>query len=200
LCESSLRVQQASLVQLYRPRTLVTAWQVVVVNETSMVPLTMMARLLEVVQPDARLILVGDPDRLASVEAGAVLHTLCAADPAVFIRFGPYSSILVYYRAANIRRHRPVCFGTIRLGGRHCSEIMALITSFRYRGDRPVSFRTQAECGWTYNRSGQGEQILQLETYASDGTTSQVLQIDEPRAKELLAILEKVFPDLRTAN
>lgn len=46
---------------------------VIVVDETSMVSLTMMARLLEAVRPDARLILVGDPDQLASVEAGAVL-------------------------------------------------------------------------------------------------------------------------------
>ena len=49
---------------------------VVVVDETSMVSLTMMARLLEAVRPDARLILVGDPDQLASVEAGAVLADL----------------------------------------------------------------------------------------------------------------------------
>ncbi len=46
---------------------------VVVVDETSMVALTMMARLLEAVRPSARLVLVGDPDQLASVEAGAVL-------------------------------------------------------------------------------------------------------------------------------
>ena len=43
-----------------------------------MVSLTMMARLLEAVRPDARLILVGDPDQLASVEAGAVLADLVA--------------------------------------------------------------------------------------------------------------------------
>ncbi|MGN0064830.1 MAG: exodeoxyribonuclease V subunit alpha [Nocardioides sp.] len=49
---------------------------VVVVDETSMVSLTMMARLLEAVRPDARLVLVGDPDQLASVEAGAVLSDL----------------------------------------------------------------------------------------------------------------------------
>lgn len=49
---------------------------VVVVDETSMVSLTMMARLVEAVRPDARLILVGDPDQLASVEAGAVLADL----------------------------------------------------------------------------------------------------------------------------
>jgi exodeoxyribonuclease V alpha subunit len=52
---------------------------VVVVDETSMVSLTLMARLLEAVRPDARLILVGDPDQLASVEAGAVLGDLARA-------------------------------------------------------------------------------------------------------------------------
>lgn len=49
---------------------------VIVVDETSMVSLTMMARLLEAVRPDARLLLVGDPDQLASVDAGAVLADL----------------------------------------------------------------------------------------------------------------------------
>jgi exodeoxyribonuclease V alpha subunit len=51
---------------------------VVVVDETSMVSLTHMARLLEAVRPDARLVLVGDADQLASVEAGAVLADLVA--------------------------------------------------------------------------------------------------------------------------
>jgi exodeoxyribonuclease V alpha subunit len=48
-------------------------FDVVVVDETSMVSLSLMARLLEAVRDDARLILVGDPEQLASVEAGAVL-------------------------------------------------------------------------------------------------------------------------------
>jgi exodeoxyribonuclease V alpha subunit len=46
---------------------------VIVVDETSMVSLTLMARLVESIRDDARLILVGDPEQLASVEAGAVL-------------------------------------------------------------------------------------------------------------------------------
>jgi len=54
-------------------------FDVVVVDETSMVSLTMMARLLDAVRPDARLVLVGDPDQLASVEAGAVLGDLARA-------------------------------------------------------------------------------------------------------------------------
>jgi exodeoxyribonuclease V alpha subunit len=46
---------------------------VVIVDETSMVSLTLMARLAESVRPGARLILVGDPGQLASIEAGVVL-------------------------------------------------------------------------------------------------------------------------------
>lgn len=49
---------------------------VVVVDEASMVSLTLMTRLLDALRPDARLVLVGDPDQLASVEAGAVLADL----------------------------------------------------------------------------------------------------------------------------
>lgn len=55
---------------------------VVIVDETSMVSLPLMARLLEAVRPDARLVLVGDPDQLASIDAGAVLGDLVAAPAA----------------------------------------------------------------------------------------------------------------------
>ena len=48
-------------------------FDVVVVDETSMVSLSLMARLVEAVRADARLILVGDPGQLTSIEAGAVL-------------------------------------------------------------------------------------------------------------------------------
>lgn len=50
---------------------------VVVVDEASMVALPLMARLVEAMAPDARLILLGDRDQLASVEAGAVLGDIC---------------------------------------------------------------------------------------------------------------------------
>jgi exodeoxyribonuclease V alpha subunit len=51
----------------------------VIVDEASMLSLTLMARLLEALRPDARLVLVGDPDQLASVEAGSVLADLVGA-------------------------------------------------------------------------------------------------------------------------
>jgi exodeoxyribonuclease V alpha subunit len=50
---------------------------VLIVDEASMVHLEMMASLLDALPPGATLILLGDKDQLASVEAGAVLGDLC---------------------------------------------------------------------------------------------------------------------------
>jgi exodeoxyribonuclease V alpha subunit len=49
----------------------------VVVDEASMVDLALMAKLVAAIPQSARLILLGDKDQLASVEAGAVLADLC---------------------------------------------------------------------------------------------------------------------------
>lgn len=53
-----------------------------VVDEASMIDLPLMARLFAATPPSARLVLLGDPDQLVSVEKGAVLRELAAA-PAV---------------------------------------------------------------------------------------------------------------------
>ncbi|MBS7326550.1 MAG: exodeoxyribonuclease V subunit alpha [Thiopseudomonas sp.] len=50
---------------------------VLVVDEASMIDLEMMDNLLQALPPHARLILLGDKDQLASVEAGAVMGELC---------------------------------------------------------------------------------------------------------------------------
>ncbi len=71
-----LRSKPDSSTRFRHDRTNRLPHDVIVVDETSMVSLTMMARLLEAVRSGTRLILVGDPDQLASVEAGAVLADL----------------------------------------------------------------------------------------------------------------------------
>ncbi|MCJ8169397.1 exodeoxyribonuclease V subunit alpha [Atopomonas sediminilitoris] len=52
---------------------------VLVIDEASMIDLEMMAHVLAALPNSARLVLLGDKDQLASVEAGAVLGDLCAA-------------------------------------------------------------------------------------------------------------------------
>ena len=82
--EEGIPTQAVTLHQLlqYNPDT--TAWpapilptDLVVVDEASMIDLELMARLLRCVPPHARLVLLGDKDQLASVEAGAVWSQLC---------------------------------------------------------------------------------------------------------------------------
>jgi exodeoxyribonuclease V alpha subunit len=53
---------------------------VLVIDEVSMVDLELMARVLRALPATCRVILLGDPDQLASVQAGAVLAQLCEAD------------------------------------------------------------------------------------------------------------------------
>jgi len=53
------------------------AIDVVVVDEASMVDLALMSKLVQALPMESRLILSGDKDQLASVEAGAVLGDIC---------------------------------------------------------------------------------------------------------------------------
>lgn len=60
-------------------------YDLIIVDEASMVDLPLMAKLVQALSPACRLILLGDRDQLASVEAGAVLGDLCGpADAARF--------------------------------------------------------------------------------------------------------------------
>jgi exodeoxyribonuclease V alpha subunit len=55
-------------------------FDVVVIDESSMVDLPLMAKLVAAIKPGSRLILLGDRDQLSSVEAGAVLGDICNHD------------------------------------------------------------------------------------------------------------------------
>lgn len=57
-------------------------FDIVVVDEASMLDLPLLAKLLQALPEEARLILLGDKNQLASVEAGAVLGDLCGAPAA----------------------------------------------------------------------------------------------------------------------
>ncbi len=54
-------------------------WELVIVDEASMLDVELAARLALAMPPEGRLVLAGDADQLASVEAGAVFSESCAA-------------------------------------------------------------------------------------------------------------------------
>ena len=55
-------------------------YDVLIVDEMSMVSLSLMRALLSALRPSTRLVMVGDPHQLSSVEAGAVLADIVTAD------------------------------------------------------------------------------------------------------------------------
>lgn len=64
---------------VYHHRARPLAVDVLVVDEASMIDLSLMAHLLDALPATARLILLGDRNQLAAVEAGAVFADLCAS-------------------------------------------------------------------------------------------------------------------------
>lgn len=75
---------------------------VVIVDETSMVSLSLMARLVESVRADARLILVGDPEQLVSVEAGAVLGDVVGPAAGTLLMRAPARTLLAEATGAEV--------------------------------------------------------------------------------------------------
>lgn len=56
-------------------------YDLIVIDEASMVDLALMSKLVDALKPNSRLILLGDKDQLASVESGAVLADLTNSLP-----------------------------------------------------------------------------------------------------------------------
>lgn len=111
---------------------------IVVVDECSMVSLSLMSDLIDAVRPDAQLVLVGDPDQLTSVEAGAVLADIAGSPaPAKQVPAGPPA------REAPHVRDVPFSSHVLRLGGSHRfgSEIAELADAIRI-GDATRVFAT----------------------------------------------------------
>lgn len=55
----------------------------VIVDESSMIDVTLFAKLLDAIKPSTKLIFLGDKDQLASVEAGSLFSDLCTAQGAL---------------------------------------------------------------------------------------------------------------------
>ncbi len=100
---------------------------VLIVDEASMVHLEMMAALLDALPSSATLVLLGDKDQLASVEAGAVLGDLCHDAQA-----GGYAQGTVDYALAASGEEIPAAF--LGAGGDLAQQTVMLRHSRRFGG------------------------------------------------------------------
>jgi exodeoxyribonuclease V alpha subunit len=100
---------------------------VLIVDEASMVHLEMMASLLDALPPGATLVLLGDKDQLASVEAGAVLGDLCHD-----AQSGNYDEATVAYVRAAAGEEIPPDY--VHAGGALAQQTVMLRHSRRFGG------------------------------------------------------------------
>lgn len=63
-------------------------YDLIIIDESSMIDVALFAKLLQAIRPDTRLVLLGDKDQLAAVEAGSLFGDLCQAQP-VLNAFSP---------------------------------------------------------------------------------------------------------------
>jgi exodeoxyribonuclease V alpha subunit len=144
-----------------------------IVDEASMVHLEMMAQLLEALPAGARLILLGDKDQLASVEAGAVMGDLCqgGADGGEAIGdaqgYGPETAAWIRdvagqaLPAASLGQGPPLTQQTVVLRKSHrfdgpigrlalainAGDAASAVAMLRARSEGPVALRVAAVAG-----------------------------------------------------
>ena len=112
------------------------AADLVIVDEASMIDLEMMARLLAAVPLAASLILLGDKDQLASVEAGAVMAQLCEGAEA-----GQYTSQTVSWIQSVTSCDLTSFTDT---GGDLAQQTAMLRSSRRFKDDRGIGLWAKA--------------------------------------------------------
>ena len=147
---------------------------VLIVDEASMVHLEMMASLLDALPPGATLILLGDKDQLASVEAGAVLGDLCHDAQA-----GNYDAgTLDYVREAS---GEEIPAGFAGDGGALAQQTVMLRHSRRFGG--PIGRLALA-----VNRGDVDAALAVLRAHGEDGQDGQVGWIEHAHQHHVIAL------------
>jgi exodeoxyribonuclease V alpha subunit len=155
------------------------AHDVIVVDETSMVSLSMMARLVEAVRRDARLILLGDPEQLASVEAGAVLGDVVGPASRGLVLRPPARKALARASGQKLPVGTPASTPTSPIG----DGIVVLRHGHRYSGDiARLAEAIQAgddDLGLALLADGQADMTWLPVDVASDGAARRLEPVRE---------------------
>lgn len=152
---------------------------VVIVDEASMLDISLFAALLRALSPQCRLILLGDKDQLSSVEAGAVLAELCA-----HAEEGRYGADTLSQLAALTGAPLPPCYGTASADLLD-QQVIMLRTSHRFAADSGIGALARAV------NSGDGRASLAL----LQGAYADISWLDLPTPAQLA---DFVIAQLRT--
>ncbi len=162
---------------------------VVVIDEASMVDLALMTKLFQAVPEDARLILMGDKDQLASVEGGAVLGDICDRD----VMHGFSASFMHQIKqvtAENIEQETKATSGKSDLR----DSIVVLQKSYRFAAGSDIDVLSRA-----VNQANTEAAIAMLENADGRLLAYQQLQADKSLMQKLAEqIVSGYLPYLQT--
>jgi exodeoxyribonuclease V alpha subunit len=123
-------------------------FDIVVIDEASMLDLPLLSKLVQAMPERGRLILLGDRNQLASVEAGAVLSDLCGPSPANRLSRGMIEALAPYADAPLSDYVEEADVPGIHDG------IIHLQKNYRFKGDSDI-----ARVSEVVNR-GEGVQLM----------------------------------------
>jgi exodeoxyribonuclease V alpha subunit len=139
---------------------------VLILDEASMIDVAMMTKLIEALPVNARLILLGDKDQLASVEAGAVLGDICSPCQATSREFATELAELTDTR---------VEFGT-GSEPEFCDSVVVLRHSYRFASDSPIGLLAAAV---NQGDASQAKNLLEQQDWPSVQWSALATVIDQ---------------------
>ncbi|SFE07675.1 DNA helicase/exodeoxyribonuclease V, alpha subunit [Chitinophaga sp. CF118] len=147
---------------------------VVIVDESSMIDIALFAKLLDAIGPDTRLILLGDKDQLASVEAGSLFGDLCQAQDTLNL-FSADRLALINSFITDQRRHIPDSQISTDTTHPLFQHLVELRRSHRFTGHKGIG---------KFSKAIIRNDIPVLEEFLHTGNDEQVV-IDPDYSKEL---------------
>ena len=157
-------------------------YDLIIVDEASMIDLALMTKLVEAVDERASLVLLGDPDQLASVEAGAVLGDLVGVrdhDDAGALA----DCIFELTRVHRFRAQSEVGLFASLLQGGQDDALAPGIAFFEARQDQAWVTEPQTECfNWSTREPAQDEALRALILAGYEPAVR--LALDAPQRRE----------------
>ncbi len=157
---------------------------VVLVDEASMVDIGLMWHLSDALPPDAQLILMGDRDQLASVEAGGVLSDLCGEAGRTGTALTPDRAELLARRTglAVIRREGEVSAEPRINASRLSNAVSVLGFSHRFAADSELGRLAAAI------RNGDADAVI---AQLKSSTSGQIVWLSQNAAESLPQVVEQ---------
>jgi exodeoxyribonuclease V alpha subunit len=166
---------------------------VVIIDESSMIDVALFAKLLDAVGPQTRLIILGDKDQLASVEAGSLFADLCQAQGQLNL-FSPERMALI--NTLN---------GSLNVAQDSDRDHASKHPLFQHIVELQFSHRFSSSGGiGKLSRAIINNDVLALEAFLLPGADPQVV-VDPDHSQQLFEIFADGYrafilePDLKTA-